>query len=450
MPALSLVCPHCERPVEVQVTSVTRSRPCPECGEMLMLQVAEKTKKAKRRALLMGSAVPQPPAETTLQIPSRTPLPPDPKLDTASARIPSVASAPATSAAGGNAPEAITEKSDSLTSYQARLPNFVPSHEPHALPGAAFERMRMDPEIQAFRKRLIIGAGVVLGCILVAVVIRPLSSWYMPQVKQTATKPPQAVSMLTMIEEEPKTALIPEGSLVFKATGKQDESRAQRVESSQGPVSNQLSMDLTLSLEALRKFLAAPNWKQRMAWSRSVKSLEQRMAAFYAQNADGPVMHDNIVESKESKGGLFEHIVVLEGGGRRTAFVEKTSQGPRVDWAAFVGAGDLGWAEFMEKRPIQAVTMRVMVTDGFHYENQFGSPRLLKCLDLRCISEPGAPVIHAYIERDSTAAIQLEFWLKQSEGTALPLTLMLKYPLNAPSSNQVWVAGIVRQGWQDT
>jgi hypothetical protein len=70
-------------------------------------------------------------------------------------------------------------------------------------------------------------------------------------------------------------------------------------------------------------------------------------------------------------------------------------------------------------------------------------------LDLRCISEPGAPVIHGYIERDSNAAIQLEFWLKQSQGVALPLTLTLKYPLNSTSSNQVWVTGIVRQGWQD-
>jgi len=449
MPALSLVCPHCERPVEVQVTSVTRSRPCPECGEMLMLQVAEKTKKAKRRALLMGGAVPQPPAESTLQIPSRQPLPADPKPDTASARMPSPTSAPEAPVAAGKAAEDMAAEPDPPTGCEVRMPNFAPSHEPHALPGAAFERMRMDPEIQAFRKRLIIGAGGVMGCIVLAFVIRALTSWNGNKLQQMATKPPQTAPLLAMIEEEPRAAIVPNGHLVFKATGKQDYAKAQRIESSQGPVSNQTSMDLTLSLETLRKFLAAPNWKQRIAWSRPVKGLEERMAAFYAQYADGPVMHSSIVESKEIHGGLSEHIVVMEGGGRRTALVEKTSEGPRVDWAAFVGAGDLGWAQFMEKRPIQPVTMRVMVTDGFHYENQFGSPRLLKCLDLRCISEPGAPVIHGYIERDSNAAIQLEFWLKQSQGVALPLTLTLKYPLNSTSSNQVWVTGIVRQGWQD-
>jgi hypothetical protein len=208
-------------------------------------------------------------------------------------------------------------------------------------------------------------------------------------------------------------------------------------------------MDMALSVEALRKFLAAPNWKERLAWSRPVDGLEERMAAFYTKNADGPVAHENIVESKEASGDFFEHTVVLEGGGRRPVLVEKTAKGPRVDWAAFVGAGDIGWSQLMDEKPSLPVTMRVMVSDGFFYENQFGSPKLLKCLELRCVSEPGAPMIHGYLERDSNAAQQIEFWLKQSNGAALPLTLRLKYPLNAPSPKQVWVTEIVRQGWQD-
>jgi hypothetical protein len=247
-------------------------------------------------------------------------------------------------------------------------------------------------------------------------------------------------------EEEPSP--VPDGSLVFKATGKQDFAQA-TTSASSGATSSQLTMDMALSVEALRKFLAAPNWKERLAWSRPVDGLEERMASFYTKNADGPVAHENIVESKEANGDFFEHTVVLEGGGRRPVLVEKTAKGPRVDWAAFVGAGDIGWSQLMDEKPSLPVTMRVMVSDGFFYENQFGSPKLLKCLELRCVSEPGAPMIHGYLERDSNAAQQIEFWLKQSNGAALPLTLRLKYPLNAPSPKQVWVTEIVRQGWQD-
>jgi hypothetical protein len=469
MPAVSLVCPHCEKPVEVQVTGVTRSRPCPVCGEMLMLQVAEKNKKAKRRALLMGGAVPEAAAETTLQIPSRKPVaadskpvPADPKLAVASAKIENTDAPPPPAAKITSAPNAQESPSEPAkapkaaaepeeqrppTGSHARTLNFVPSHEPQVLPGDAFERMRMDPEIKEFRKRLIIGASVVVGCIVLALVIRAVTSGdSTPAERSIAAETFEPV----MIEEEPEPAPVPDGSLVFKASGKQDFAKATTAAAPPGAASSQLTMDMALSVEALRKFLAAPNWKERLAWSRPASNLEERMAAFYTKNADGPVPHENIVESKETTGNFVEHTVIMEGGARRVALVEKTPKGPRVDWAAFVGAGEMGWSQFMEERPVLPVAMRVMVSDGFYYENQFGSPRLLKCLELRCVSEPGTPVILGYIERDNTIAQQIEFWLKQSNGAALPLILKLKYPSNAPSPKQVWVSEIVSQGWQDS
>lgn len=440
MPAVSLVCPHCEKPVEVQVTGVTRSRPCPECGEMLMLQVAEKNKKSKRRALLMGGSVPETPAESTLQIPTRKAA--ASKIEITEAPPP-VEEQPAKASAA----PAESEEPRPFTGSHAGSLSFVPSHEPQVLPGDAFERMRMDPEIKEFRKRLIVGSGIVLGSIALVFLIRALSSGEDTEVNKTTTQEIETAPSLIQ-EEVPFPAPVPAGSLVFKATSKQDFAQA-TTSASSGATSSQLTMDMALSVEALRKFLAAPNWKERLAWSRPVDGLEERMAAFYSKNADGPVAHENIVESQEASGDFFEHTVVLEGGGRRPALVEKTANGPRVDWAAFVGAGDMGWSQLMDEKPHLPVTMRVMVSDGFFYENQFGSPKLLKCLELRCVSEPGAPMIHGYMERDSNAARQIEFWLKQSNGAALPLTLRLQYPLNAPLPEQVWVTEIVRQGWQD-
>jgi len=406
---------------------------------MLMLQVAEKNKKAKRRALLMGGSVPETPAESTLQIPTRK---------AAAAKIESTEAPPPAEEQPAKASEAPAEAEEQRppTGSHARSLSFVPSHEPQVLPGDAFERMRMDPEIKEFRKRLILGSGIVLGSIALVFLIRALTSGEDAEVNKTTTQEIETSPSLIQ-EEEPPPTPVPDGSLVFKATGKQD--FAQATTSSSGATSSQLTMDMALSVEALRKFLAAPNWKERLAWSRPVDGLEERMAAFYTKNADGPVAHENIVESKEASGDFFEHTVVLEGGGRRPALVEKTAKGPRVDWAAFHGVGDMGWSQLMDEKPSLPVTMRVMVSDGFFYENQFGSPKLLKCLELRCVSEPGAPMIHGYMERDSTAAQQIEFWLKQSSGAALPLTLRIKYPLNAPSPKQVWVTEIVRQGWQD-
>ena len=53
-----IVCPHCEKSVELPVTSVTRSRECPLCGKVILLQVGSivKEKRVRRTALLMPTA----------------------------------------------------------------------------------------------------------------------------------------------------------------------------------------------------------------------------------------------------------------------------------------------------------------------------------------------------------------------------------------------------------
>jgi hypothetical protein len=424
---------------------------------MLMLQLAEKNQKAKRRALLMGGGMPPPPADPPLSIPSRgvtatAPEPGDETRPPASSPLPVEKTGAARQGGTDAVPETAAHPGESPqpAGSLARTLNFVPSHEPQLLPGDAFERMRMDPEIKEFRKRLIVGASLVVGCVVLALLIRALTAGQGGHSVGMALSEPEA-GQPAIIEEDPELSPVPDGGLVFKAIGKQDFTNVTATAAAPtGAASSQLTMDMALSAEALRKFLAAPDWKQRLSWSRPVNGLKERMAAFYAKNADGPVLHENIIDSKEAPAGFFEHTVVMEGGGRRTALVEKTPKGPRVDWAAFVGAGDLGWSQLMEEKPVLPVTMRVMVSDGFFYEHQFGNPRLVKCLELRCVSEAGAPVIMGYIEREHAIAHQIEFWLKQSNGAALPLILKLKYPFNSASPKQVWISEIVRQGWQDS
>jgi hypothetical protein len=465
MAVASLVCPHCEKPVEVQVSGVTRSRACPACGEMLMLQVAEKKgKKTKRRALLMGTAVPEVPTTSTINLPqakveeikpapapkgeseaSGQPAtakivesgpPPPPAAKTQRSIAFQSATAPRDEPETGN-------KRDSATSAQpgedhvpttGSLPRpmvLEPSVEPRVLGGDAFDRMRMDPEVKEFRRRFITGTTIVASIVIVLIVIHFITGNNTPETPQSSTKPPDQAAVLEPEEAGPPP--VPDGSLVFKAPGTSD---FQRIEMSTTPSivsSNQLSLDASLSVEVLRKFLAASTWKERMGWARSTPGLEDRMKAFYATHADGATPVDNIVESRSTQKGFFEHTVIFEGGGRRLAYVEKTPNGPRVDWASFVGAGDMDWSEFLKQRPITPALMRVIVSEGFFYENQFGSPRLLKCLELRPISEPGAPMIHGYIERSSELTRRIEFWLKESQGNPVALILRLKYPADSRS-----------------
>jgi len=463
MPAVSLICPHCEKPVEIQVAGVTRSRPCPACGETLMLQMAEKNTKARRRALLMGGAVPEVPKDRPLNLPtsqkpnskakivdSAVPPPPAAKIQPAAPAQPEAQAhpaeekPPAVPAESAAAPE---EETEPPTASMARSLNFSPSHEPQVLPGDAFDRMRMDPEVREFRKRLIIGSVIVLVCVIIVVLVNQFAG-SPPPVKKAVSATETTPAASTLVSDEPPPPVVPEGSLVFKPIGQSDYTTSTGTVPPAAPAKPTNSLEVGLSVEALRKFLAAPTWQERKAWCRPFSDLEEQMKAFYADHADGPQLVENIVEDHSAEGGFYEHVVVLEGGGRRTAHVQITSNGPRVDWAAFVGASDISWAQLMEKRPGAPVLLRVMVADAFYYEHQFGNPGLLKCLKLTSAADPSATAIHAYCDRSTELAQKLEFWQRQyGKDATFPLTVRVKYPLNAPSATQVWITDIVAEGW---
>ena len=91
--------------MSIRVTEVARSRPCPACGGVLMLQVAERSTGLKRRALLV-------------------------------------------------APQAVASRKMPL---------------PSALPGQAFDRMAADPALRRLQARLVWGLILVGLLILAAV-----------------------------------------------------------------------------------------------------------------------------------------------------------------------------------------------------------------------------------------------------------------------------------------
>lgn len=401
MPATTLVCPHCEKTVEIQVSSVTRSRPCPECGQMVMLQMAEKTTKTKRRALLMTQNEPAEPA------------------------------APAGT---------------------SRL---EPSHEPQPLLGDAFDRMRMDPEIQQFRRRLLLGAGVV-GFIVLILVVWSFWPSATPSPKQAGSQQPgngaapSANSGGTALppgtSKMPSEEALPQvnsGNLVFRPPGSEALKTATALPTSPG---GDLAK-LAAAEEMLGKFLKTPDWKQRVVLVRDRLRVAQLMSIYYAKNADGPIEYDSIVEATELSPQFSQHVVVFEGGGRRVATVEHTPAGPRVDWESFVGAGEMGWSDFLELKQAAPTLFRVLVSPAGHFEHQFGDPAVLQCYSLRNISEPGAKVVYGYVAKSSTIAKALDYQLQQSPDATVPMMLRLKFPPDAPVDFQVWISQFVQAGW---
>lgn len=403
MPATKLVCPHCEKSVEIQVSAVTRSRPCPECGEMVMLQMAEKSTKLKRRALLMNQGEP---VETTTSTPSQD------------------------------------------------------DQDPQPLQGDAFDRMRMDPEIHEFRRRLVIGAG------LVGVMVIVLLAWHFFEAAtedaarkrifgeehaggggtepQNGTGAAVQAAALMKAPENLQPA-VTAGNLVFRPPGS-DELKTAKALPSQGDATADLAK-LAAAEDVLGKFLQASDWTQRALLVRNRLRAAPLMSIYYAKNSDGPLAFDSLVEARELSPLFSEHVVVFEGGGRRLATVEHTLAGPQVDWESFVGAGDMAWSDFLEKKPASPLLFRVLVSPAGHFENQFGNPAALNCYSLRNISEPGAKVVYGYVDKSSSLAKELDYWLQQSDDATVPMVLRLKYPFDSAVDFQVWIHQFVQAGW---
>ena len=371
---------------------------------MVMLQMAEKSTKTKRRALLMNQA--EPPTTTSL---TRSEL--------------------------------------------------APSQEPQPLPGDAFERMRMDPEIQTFRLRLLFGVSLVAGVVIILLV---LSLYQAAQEKEAMKQSMGAVDAKTASAEVGKdgggknsvTSMIPPdevlppvttGNLVFRPPGSEELKMASAAPDRSDTTENLAK--LAAAEEVLGKFLQAENWKQRLLLVRNQLRVASLMSIYYAKNADGPMLFDSIVEATELSPKFSEHVVVFEGGGRRLATVEQTAQGPRVDWESFVGAGEMAWSDFLETKPAVPKLFRVLVSPAGHFENQFGDPALLKCYSLRNISEPGAKVVYGYVDKQNPMAKELDSFLQQNSDATVPVTVRLKFPLDAPVDFQVWISHVVQPGW---
>jgi hypothetical protein len=360
---------------------------------MVMLQMAEKTTKTKRRALLMAQN--EPPTTTSLTRPE-------------------------------------------------------PSVEPQPLPGDAFERMRMDPEIQQFRRRLILGVSVV-GVIVILIVALGIyhsvgkPNQAAPSESGKSGAPAEQVAAASMIQPQEVLPPVTSGNLVFRPPGSGDLKTATALPTRDHSTENLAR--LAAAEEVLGKFLQTASWKQRVLLVRNKLQVAPLMSIYYTNNADGPIAYDSIVEAAEISPQFSEHVVVLEGGGRRMAMVEHTSEGPRVDWESFVGAGEMVWTEFLESKPASPKLFRVLVSPAGHFENQFGDPQALRCYSLRNISEPGAKVVYGYVPSSSAMAKEMDFLLQESDDATVPMILRLKFPPDAPVDFQVWIHQFVQAGW---
>ena len=359
MPSVLFLCPHCEKHAEVQVTSVTRSRPCPYCGEAVLLQMG--TKDNRRRALLVGA-------------PEITP--------------------------------GIVDKP------------LAPAYEPQSLEGEVFERMKLDPELRAFRNKLLTGLAVMVGLVIIAVVV---NVWLTPA---PVEMPGMMVTGLAKTEESGELIL---GSL-------------------ETPVSPEAAAEAAQI--TVRKFLAAQSSDD---WLKLVDEPEKWTAAIKRHVLIKPLKPLPVlsvtVEQTGKAGDAMKVRATLLGGEQAEVHVLWKGQKALVDWPSFAGWSALSWDELMAQAPLQAVPLRVLASPAEHFEGEFSDSGSLICIKLMDPLRSDSPPLFAYATRSSKEGQRLKALLGEKTGAVTKLTLTLRYPANSASKNQVWIDQLVAEGW---
>lgn len=394
MPVTRIVCPHCNNTAEVQVTSVTRSRECPHCGKLILMQTASRDRQQARKALLMPTA--GPPEEGTPTPPAR------------------------------------------------------PQPKPTALPGDPRERMLHDPEVRRRVRLLKWGFLLFAGVLAFAVLADKWRLWSgvtdaASRVGRVLTGAPQP-DPGNEAARAPAATEKPASSPEMRPPAEPDSAATPQPPPPAGPSLT----DQQEALAAAVKFLAAPSVDERLKLVRDRQLNEGRIRAYYARRQDGPIAHARVEPLEVNPAGPFTYSfnVVLPEGTRRKIFMGKSRAGEYLaDWASFVLFSEMEWKEFRATRPRLATMFRLLADTEELFGGPFPDARDLVCLKLLDPLDPAAPPLYGYAARNSSLGRTLQFVMEKNTTRPVPLMLKLSFPEGAPNDYQVWISDFIGEGW---
>lgn len=398
--ALCLItCPHCKKEVELDVTSVTLSRACPNCGKTILLELVSKQERSKRTALTAPSV------------------------------------------------DAVEELGQASHTERAG---------PQPLEGHVHDRMMHDPEVRQNMRRLIWGTGILIGVIVLLCVLDRIEWRSQADLPAQESAPSSESAWIDRPKSKPPSATAtpspltpPSAPLASPAPPSTDTTPPV------APVKPPPSED-ERAAEMVRSFLSAKNVDERLLTVRDVNNMEPIIRAYYANHPDGPIPFTQIkAEPGASRNSPLRRFQVeLPSGVKRRATVGRLKSGDyRVDWASFVVRSEMDWDDFTQKRPADPVFMRVFMEPAPNASPEFPDTNYL-CVKLTNPLNPASPPIFGYVGLDSALEKALNLMLRIYAGEPYSVRLTLKHPAQAQSTTgsnaHVLVDQLVGEGWLST
>lgn len=442
MPLARLDCPHCECAVEVNVTNVTRSRECPSCGRMIMLQFTTKTSRVKHKALLTNITEMGEGGDVAVmaKASSRPVVAAQPARSVAvAAPVKPVAAPPPARPAAVPVVAAVAPAAPKPATAPVLVPAAdLPPVMPRPLEGDLRNRLEHDPEVKSSARSLIWGLGIVLFLLAIAVLGKTQNWW-----DEVARG--WEVFHATYMKEQ----LIPNAPA---STGSEAE-RKEGLEAAAPVKASAWNREQEEAMTAVKSFLAAKNLEERKKFMRDASVLEKSLKDYYSRQADGPVAFSRVelVEAEPQGTHTYLFAVVDAAGNRRNAMAVRPEPGAPyvVDWGSYALYSEMDWAKFMAEKPTRPVFFRLEAVPAEHYNYNFPDSQRMLCLKLVNPAEKGAPELYGYCVRTSTVGRTLEYLTKKNFGESTPMIVKLRYPSpeESDSVNQVWIDEVVTEGW---
>ncbi|MFZ4768409.1 MAG: hypothetical protein ACOYMN_25970 [Roseimicrobium sp.] len=385
MPVTSLCCPHCEQHVQVNVTSVTRSRECPNCGKLIMLQLTLKDSRAKRKALLM-------PVATEAEV---------------------------------------------LEEGETVVPRSLST-------GNIRQRMLHDPEVQENVRKMIWGAAIA-AAIITLLVLANQSQWWDARKHKPGdlTTKEEEHNLQTLPEESPETAaririrtgqdaLTPAVELPTRSTALSTD----RESAKNAVKAFLLAGDVESRLRLVRD-------------AKMMESKIRAYYKTHPDGPIGFERIEDDDSPNPNKQFLTFKIILPNGTSRAAYVGKGRDGSFFVDWASMVAYSEMSLSEFTGRRPVSPVTMRLLAEPGDRFGGGFVDASQFVCLKLTDPNEPTALPVFAYATRNTLVARATEFILRDSGGKPVPILLALRFPspLEANSLDQVWIQEVIAEGW---
>lgn len=208
------------------------------------------------------------------------------------------------------------------------------------------------------------------------------------------------------------------------------------------PVIANVPEESEAALEALKQFLAAPTWQERLKVVQGADLMKPLMQSYYASMPDGPLAVTKIALIRHDKAPQTgpPHCVFQVGGGEvkrpLPIMVEQSPEGWKVDWLTFTEFKDNLLARFMESPQEGPKRFHVLVRRTHYFDDNVPEVDKKICVEVQSPTPPfvgsvfarrGSPVaniLDRYLgwEVDQAAAVVELEWRRDGERQWVELT----------------------------